>query len=180
MVKGSGSADKAGISPFRRSARARSRVEPNIAGVAVALYLGGPGNLLDVDGALVAWRLPMRINAGAALKVRNDEVSNARPASTLTRNWPALGPGVFSAASSLLSVCLQRRAGQLHRRPMEGAFGLPKDRTRLFVRAGGIVIFADFGHRPGSRDHRAFMAMPTCSGLWVIVANIGELPACCG
>lgn len=186
VVKGSGSADKAGISPFQALCTSlASRVGTgNIAGVAVALYLGGPGAIFWMwMVALVGMATAYAESTLAQLyKVRNDEGQyRGGPAFYIARGLGQRWAGGVFSVCLILAFGLVFNAVQANSiaDAMEGAFGLPKIATGVFVAAlAGIVIFG--GIRSIARVAGIivpFMAIAyLLMALWVMVANIGELP----
>jgi AGCS family alanine or glycine:cation symporter len=184
------STDKSGITPFQALCTSlASRVGTgNIAGVAVALVLGGPGAIFWMwVVAFVGMATAFSESTLAQLyKVKDTSDTNAvyrgGPAFYIARGlgMPWLG-AVFSVCL-ILSFGLVFNAVQANSiaDAMEGAFGLPKLATGLFLAAlTAVVIFG------GIRQIAAVAekVVPLMAGIYLLVAilvvlmNITEVPA---
>ena len=182
--------DKEGISPFQALCTSlASRVGTgNIAGVAVALTLGGPGAIFWMwMVALVGMATAYSESTLAQLyKVHgpagSEGIYRGGPAFYIARGLglPWLG-GVFSACL-ILSFGLIFNAVQANSiaDAMVGAFGIPKLGTGLVVAAvAGVVIFG--GIHQIARV--AELVVPVMAGIYLLVAlivlvlNVGEVPA---
>jgi AGCS family alanine or glycine:cation symporter len=148
-VRASNSADKSGITPFQALCTSlASRVGTgNIAGVAVALYLGGPGAIFWMwMVALVGMATAYAESTLAQLyKVKNDEGQyRGGPAFYIARGLGASWAGAIFSVCLILAFGLVFNAVQANSiaDAMEGAFGLPKLATGIAVAAiSGVVIF---------------------------------------
>lgn len=182
--------DRQGISPFQALCTSlASRVGTgNIAGVAVALVLGGPGAIFWMwVVAFVGMATAYAESTLAQLyKVRDttdtDAVYRGGPAFYIARGLglPWLG-GVFSVCL-ILSFGLVFNAVQANSiaDAMEGAFGLPKIATGL-----GLAVLAALVIFGGIRQIAtvAGYIVPFMAGIYLLVAilvvilNISEVPA---
>lgn len=184
------SEDRQGISPFQALCTSlASRVGTgNIAGVAVALVLGGPGAIFWMwVVAFVGMATAYAESTLAQLyKVKDkgdaDAIYRGGPAFYIARGlgMPWLG-AVFSVCL-IISFGLVFNAVQANSvaDAMEGAFGLPKLTTGLILAAlTAVVIFG--GIRQIARV--AEYIVPFMAGLYLLVAlivvvmNISEVPA---
>ncbi|WP_439817506.1 alanine/glycine:cation symporter family protein [Zavarzinia sp. CC-PAN008] len=179
--------DRSGITPFQALCTSlASRVGTgNLAGVAVALYLGGPGAIFWMwVVALVGMATAYAESTLAQLyKTRNDEGQyRGGPAFYIARGLglPWLG-GVFSVCL-ILAFGLVFNAVQSNSiaDAVQGAFGVPKLWTGIAVAAlAGIVIFG--GIRQIARVAEIivpFMAVAyLLMALYVVIVNIGQVPA---
>ncbi|MCC2613018.1 alanine/glycine:cation symporter family protein [Neorhizobium petrolearium] len=143
------SEDKAGISPFQAlTVSLASRVGTgNLAGVAVALYLGGPGATFWMwMVALVGMATAYSESALAQLyKVKNEEgMYRGGPAFYIARGLGAPWAGVIFSICLILSFGLVFNAVQANSiaDAMQGAFGLPKVGVGIGLAIlSGVVIF---------------------------------------
>lgn len=185
-IRGSRASDKEGISPFQALCTSlASRVGTgNLAGVAVALYLGGPGAIFWMwMVAFVGMATAYSESTLAQLfKVRNENGQfRGGPAFYIAR-----GLGVPWAAA-LFSVCLILSFGLIFNAvqansissAVEAAFGIPKLAIGLGIAVlAGVVIFG--GIRGIARF--AEWVVPFMAGAYVLVAlivmamNIAEVP----
>lgn len=189
-VRGSNTADKSGITPFQALCTSlASRVGTgNIAGVAVALYLGGPGAIFWMwMVALVGMATAYAESTLAQLyKVRNDEGQyRGGPAFYIARGLGASWAGAIFSVCLILAFGLVFNAVQANSiaDAMEGAFGLPKLVTGIAVAAiSGVVIFG--GIRQIAKVAEIvvpFMAIVyLLMALYVLVVHIGEIPGVIG
>ncbi len=190
VLKGSATEDKAGISPFQAlTVSLASRVGTgNIAGVAVALYLGGPGAIFWMwMVALVGMATAYSESALAQLyKVKNAEgMYRGGPAFYIARGLRAPWAGGMFSVCLILSFGLVFNAVQANSiaDAMEGAFGLPKIGVGVVVAVlAGIVIFG--GIRQIARV--AEFIVPFMAGayllaaIYVLIINWLEVPAVLG
>ena len=185
-IKGARQSDDSGISPFQALCTSlASRVGTgNLAGVAVALYLGGAGAIFWMwMVALVGMATAYAESSLAQLyKVRDGEGQyRGGPAFYIARGLKApWAGGVFSVAL-ILSFGLVFNAVQANSiaDAMQGAFGFPKLWTGVAIAAlAGLVIFG------GLRSIVRFaeLVVPVMAGLYVLMAlavlamNITEVP----
>ena len=190
VLKGGTSEDAAGISPIQAlTVSLASRVGTgNIAGVAVALYLGGPGAIFWMwMVALVGMATAYSESALAQLyKVKNAEGRyRGGPAFYIARGLRAPWAGAAFSICLILSFGLVFNAVQANSiaDAMEGAFGLPKLGVGIFVAIlAAVVIFG--GIRQIARV--AELVVPLMAGayllttLYVLVINWSEIPAVFG
>jgi AGCS family alanine or glycine:cation symporter len=186
VLKGSSSEDKAGISPFQAlTVSLASRVGTgNIAGVAVALYLGGPGATFWMwMVALVGMATAYSESALAQLyKVRNPEgMYRGGPAFYIARGLKAPWAGALFSVCLILSFGLVFNAVQANSiaDAVEVAFGVPKLGVGIGVAVlSGIVIFG--GIKQIARV--AELVVPFMAGayllmaIFVLVQNWSEVP----
>ena len=186
VIKSAPETDKAGITPFQAlTVSLASRVGTgNLAGVAVALYLGGAGAifwmwLVALLGMATAYA---ESTLAQLYKVRNQDGDyRGGPAFYIARglksNWAA---ALFSIAL-ILSFGLVFNAVQSNSiaGAVEGAFGVPKVVTGLGLAAlAGVVIF---GGIPQIARFASYV-VPIMAGLYlllglvVLVLNIDEVP----
>src|SRR5690606_11296780 len=145
----SGETDKAGITPFQAlTVSLASRVGTgNLAGVAVALYLGGPGAIFWMwMVALVGLATAYAESTLAQLyKVRNEDGDyRGGPAFYIARGLGAPWAGAVFSVALILSFGLVFNAVQANSiaDAVEGAFGVSKIVTGLVVAViSGVVIF---------------------------------------
>ncbi|CAD7022921.1 alanine:cation symporter family protein [Pseudorhizobium endolithicum] len=190
VLRGSPTEDKAGISPFQAlTVSLASRVGTgNIAGVAVALYLGGPGAIFWMwMVALLGMATAYSESALAQLyKVKNAEgMYRGGPAFYIARGLRAPWAGGIFSVCLILSFGLVFNAVQANSiaDAMEGAFGVPKLGVGLVVALlAGIVIFG--GIRQIARV--AEFIVPFMAGayllaaIYVLIINWSEVPAILG
>jgi len=186
-------ADRQGISPFQALCTSlASRVGTgNIAGVAVALVLGGPGAIFWMwMVALVGMATAYSESTLAQLyKVKDSSdaggVYRGGPAFYIARGLglPWLG-GVFSVCL-ILSFGLVFNAVQANSiaDAMEGAFGMPKLATGLAIAAlTGVVIFGGIRQIATVAEY----VVPFMAGIYLLVAitvvlmNLGAVPGMLG
>jgi alanine or glycine:cation symporter, AGCS family len=186
VIRGSRQTDASGITPFQAlTVSLASRVGTgNIAGVAVALYLGGPGAIFWMwMVALVGMATAYSESTLAQLfKVRNEEGQfRGGPAFYIARGLGAPWAAAIFSAALILSFGLVFNAVQANSiaGAVEGAFGLPKLVTGLVIAAlAGVVIFG--GIRQIAKV--AEIVVPFMAGIYlllavvVLVMNIGEVP----
>ncbi|MGW9230488.1 alanine/glycine:cation symporter family protein [Pseudorhizobium sp. NPDC055634] len=186
VLKGAPTEDKAGISPFQAlTVSLASRVGTgNIAGVAVALYLGGPGAIFWMwMVALVGMATAYSESALAQLyKIKNAEgMYRGGPAFYIARGLRAPWAGGIFSVCLILSFGLVFNAVQANSiaDAMEGAFGFPKLGVGIVVAIlSGIVIFG--GIRQIARV--AEFVVPFMAGaylltaIYVLITNWSEVP----
>jgi AGCS family alanine or glycine:cation symporter len=189
-VMGSRAGDSAGITPFQALCTSlASRVGTgNLAGVAVALYLGGPGAIFWMwVVALVGMATAYAESTLAQLyKTRNAEGEyRGGPAFYIARGLGAPWAGAVFSVCLILAFGLVFNAVQANSiaDAMQGAFGFDKLWVGVALAAlTGIVIFG--GIRQIARV--AEIIVPFMAGLYLLVAlyvvivNIGEVPAMLG
>jgi AGCS family alanine or glycine:cation symporter len=186
VIRGSRQTDAAGITPFQAlTVSLASRVGTgNIAGVAVALYLGGPGAIFWMwMVALVGMATAYSESTLAQLfKVKNAEGQyRGGPAFYIARGLGAPWAAAIFSVALILSFGLVFNAVQANSiaGAVEGAFGLPKLVTGLVIAAlAGVVIFG--GIRQIAKV--AEIVVPFMAGIYlllavvVLVMHIGEVP----
>lgn len=186
-VLGRGERDRAGITPFQALCTSlASRVGTgNIAGVAVAIHLGGPGAVFWMwMVALVGMATAYAESTLAQLyKTRNEDGEyRGGPAFYMARGLNAPWAGAIFSVCLILAFGLVFNAVQANSiaEAMEGAFGIPK----LWVGAAlavaaALVIFG--GIRQVARVAQVvvpFMALAyLLVALYVVVINASEVPA---
>ena len=185
-IRGSRASDRNGISPFQALCTSlASRVGTgNLAGVAVALYLGGAGAIFWMwMVALVGMATAYAESTLAQLyKVRDGKGQyRGGPAVYIAKGLNARWAGSIFAVCLILSFGLVFNAVQANSiaDAMEAAFGVPKILVGLVIAAlAGLVIFG--GLRSIARF--AELVVPYMAGLYVLVAlvimaiNITEVP----
>ncbi|QTL04290.1 alanine:cation symporter family protein [Aquabacter sp. L1I39] len=186
-VTGSSSTDKAGISPFQALCTSlASRVGTgNIAGVAVALYLGGPGSIFWMwMVALVGMATAYSESTLAQLyKVRNEEGQyRGGPAFYISRGLKSPWAGALFSVCLILSFGLIFNAVQANSiaDAVEGAFGLPKIATGIALAAlTGVIIFGGISTIARVAEIVVpFMAAGYVAvALYALIAHIGEVPS---
>ena len=181
--------DRQGISPFQALCTSlASRVGTgNIAGVAVALVLGGPGAIFWMwVVAFVGMATAYAESTLAQLyKVKDDSDADAiyrgGPAFYISRGLGMPWLGAIFSVCLILSFGLVFNAVQANSiaDAMEGAFGMPKLATGLILAAlTAVVIFG--GIRQIARV--AEYVVPFMAGIYLLVAlvvvamNISEVP----
>jgi len=186
VLKSGSSEDAAGISPFQAlTVSLASRVGTgNIAGVAVALYLGGPGAIFWMwMVALVGMATAYSESALAQLyKVKNAEgMYRGGPAFYIARGLRAPWAGGIFSVCLILSFGLVFNAVQANSiaDAMEGAFGVPKLAVGIVVAIlAGVVIFG--GIRQIARV--AEYVVPFMAGaylltaIYILITNWSEVP----
>ncbi|SEM76562.1 alanine/glycine:cation symporter family protein [Palleronia pelagia] len=176
-----------GISPFQAlTVSLASRVGTgNLAGVAVAIYLGGPGAIFWM------WMVALVGMATAYAESTLAQLYKVRNADEQYRGGPAfyMAKGIGSNAMGyVFSICLIVSFGLIFSAvqansisvAMEEAFAIPKLITGLVIAAlAGVVIFG--GIRTIARV--AERIIPAMAGIYIVVAliivfiNIAEVPA---
>ena len=149
VIRGSRGTDRAGISPFQAlTVSLASRVGTgNLAGVAVALYLGGPGAIFWMwMVALVGMATAYSESTLAQLYKVTDDNGQYRggPAFYIAKGLRAPWAGYIFSFCLILSFGLVFNAVQANSiaEAMDGAFGVPKLGTGLVLAAiAGIIIF---------------------------------------
>jgi alanine or glycine:cation symporter, AGCS family len=185
-IKGSRESDASGISPFQALATSlASRVGTgNLAGVAVALYLGGAGAIFWM------WMVALVGMATAYSESTLAQLYKIRDGEGQYRGGPAfyIAKGLNAPwAGSVFSICLIVSFGLVFNAvqansiadAMEGAFGFSKMWVGIVLAAGaGLVIFG--GIRSIARF--AEIIVPFMAGAYVLMAlvvmamNITEVP----
>jgi AGCS family alanine or glycine:cation symporter len=190
VIRGSRETDVAGITPFQAlTVSLASRVGTgNLAGVAVALYLGGPGAIFWMwMVALVGMATAYSESTLAQLfKVKNEEGQyRGGPAFYIARGLNAPWAAVIFSIALIISFGLVFNAVQANSiaSAVEGATGLPAIVTGIAVAAlTAVVIFG--GIRSVARV--AEVIVPFMAGIYLLLAvvvlilNIGEVPAMLG
>jgi AGCS family alanine or glycine:cation symporter len=185
-IRGSRESDVHGISPFQALCTSlASRVGTgNLAGVAVALYLGGAGAIFWMwMVALVGMATGYAESTLAQLyKVRDGKGQyRGGPAVYITKGLKAPWAGSIFAVCLIISFGLVFNAVQANSiaDAMQGAFGVPKLWVGVAVAVmAGVVIFG------GLRSIVRFaeLVVPLMAGLYVLIAlvimaiNITEVP----
>ena len=149
VIRGSRATDRAGISPFQAlTISLASRVGTgNLAGVAVALYLGGPGAIFWMwMVALVGMATAYSESTLAQLYKVTDDTGQYRggPAFYIAKGLKAPWAGMIFSVCLVLSFGLVFNAVQANSiaEAMEGAFSVPKLITGLVLALfAGIIIF---------------------------------------
>lgn len=186
VIKGSREADEAGITPFQAlTVSLASRVGTgNLAGVAVALYLGGPGAIFWMwMVALVGMATAYAESTLAQLyKVKNaDGQYRGGPAFYIARGLGSRWAAALFSVALLLSFGLVFNAVQANSiaGAVEGAFGVAPGVTGAVVAlVAGVVIF---GGIPQIARVASYV-VPVMAGLYlllaviVLVINITEVP----
>lgn len=189
-VIGSDRSDSSGITPFQALCTSlASRVGTgNLAGVAVALYLGGPGALFWMwMVALVGMATAYAESTLAQLyKVRNENGDyRGGPAFYIARGLQAPWAGAIFSVCLILAFGLVFNAVQANSiaDAFQGAFGFDKLWVGIALAAvTAVVIFG--GIKQIARV--AELVVPFMAGiylgvaLYVVVIHIGEVPAMLG
>lgn len=185
-VLGSREGDKSGITPFQALCTSlASRVGTgNLAGVAVALYLGGPGALFWMwMVALVGMATAYAESTLAQLyKTRNDEGDyRGGPAFYIAQGLKAPWAGVIFSVCLIIAFGLVFNAVQANSiaDAFQGAFGVDKLWVGVAVAAlTAVVIFG--GIKQIARVAELvvpFMAVIYLAvALFVVISHIGEVP----
>ncbi|MBB6307040.1 alanine/glycine:cation symporter family protein [Xanthobacter tagetidis] len=178
--------DKSGITPFQALCTSlASRVGTgNIAGVAVAMVLGGPGAIFWMwMVACVGMATAFAESTLAQLyKVKDDQGRyRGGPAFYISAGLKAPWAGAIFSVCLILSFGLVFNAVQANSiaDAMEGAFGLPKLATGLAVAAlSGVIIFGGIAAIARTAEIVVpFMAAGYVGlALYALVVNIGEVP----
>ena len=189
-VIGSGERDKDGISPFQAlTVSLASRVGTgNIAGVAVALYLGGPGAIFWMwMVALVGMATAYSESTLAQLYKTHgtDGTYRGGPAFYIARGLGLPWLGAIFSVCLIIAFGLVFNAVQANSiaDAFQGAFGVPKLGTGIAVAAlTGLVIFG--GVRQIARV--AEYVVPFMAGVYllaaiiVLIMNAGQVPGVLG
>ena len=175
-IRGSRDSDVHGISPFQALCTSlASRVGTgNLAGVAVALYLGGAGAIFWMwMGALVGMATGYAESTLAQLyKVRDGKGQyRGGPAVYITKGLKAPWAGSVFAVCLILSFGLVFNAVQANSiaDAMQGAFGVPKLWVGIVIAVlAGTVIFG------GLRSIVRFaeLVVPLMAGIYVLIALV--------
>jgi AGCS family alanine or glycine:cation symporter len=189
-VIGSGSTDRSGITPFQALCTSlASRVGTgNLAGVAVALYLGGAGAIFWM------WVVATLGMATALAESTLAQLYKTRDSAGQYRGGPAfyIQNGLGSRwAGVLFSICLIISFGLVFNAvqansiadAMEGAFGAPKLVTGFALAAlAGVIIFGGIRSIATVAEY----VVPFMAGAYLLVAlyvvamHITEVPAMLG
>ncbi len=189
-VLGSKENDRAGITPFQALCTSlASRVGTgNLAGVAVALYLGGPGAIFWMwVVALVGMATAYAESTLAQLyKIKNENGDyRGGPAFYIARGLNAPWAGVVFSVCLILAFGLVFNAVQANSiaDAVQGAFGIDK----LWVGIGlavltGVVIFGGIRSVAAVSQYVVpLMALVyLLVALYVVIVNIAEVPAMLG
>ena len=185
-VIGSKENDRAGITPFQALCTSlASRVGTgNLAGVAVALYLGGPGAIFWMwVVALVGMATAYAESTLAQLyKIKNENGDyRGGPAFYIARGLKAPWAGVLFSVCLILAFGLVFNAVQANSiaDAMQGAFGFDKLWVGIALAAlTGIVIFGGIRSVANVAQYVVpFMAaVYLLVALYVVIINIGEVP----
>ena len=184
------STDKSGITPFQALCTSlASRVGTgNIAGVAVALTLGGPGAIfwMWVVAALGMATAFAESTLAQLYKVK-DEQGRYRggPAFYIARGLKAPWAGVIFSVCLILSFGLVFNAVQANSiaEAMNGAFGIPKIGTGLFIAVlSGVIIFGGITAIARTAEIVVpFMALAYVAlALFALVTHLSAVPAMLG
>ncbi len=186
VIRGSRRTDKAGISPFQAlTVSLASRVGTgNIAGVAVALYLGGPGAIFWMwMVALVGMATAYSESTLAQLYKVTDDSGQYRggPAFYISKGLKAPWAGAIFSVCLIISFGLVFNAVQANSiaEAMEGAFGIPKLATGLAIAAiAGVIIFGGLRKIAAVAEFVVpFMAVTyLLIAVYVLIANITAVP----
>lgn len=187
VIRGSRAGDRSGISPFQAlTVSLASRVGTgNIAGVAVALYLGGPGAIFWMwMVALVGMATAYAESTLAQLyKVKDDEGQyRGGPAFYIARGLGAPWAGVVFSVCLILSFGLVFNAVQANSiaEAMAGAFGASSLVVGVALAVlAGIIIFG--GLRQIARVAEVLVPFMAAAylllAIWILIVNIAEVPA---
>jgi AGCS family alanine or glycine:cation symporter len=185
-VIGSKENDRAGITPFQALCTSlASRVGTgNLAGVAVALYLGGPGAIFWMwVVALVGMATAYAESTLAQLyKIKNENGDyRGGPAFYIAHGLKAPWAGVLFSVCLILAFGLVFNAVQANSiaDAMQGAFGFDKLWVGIALAAlTGIVIFGGIRSVATVAQYLVpFMAaVYLLVALYVVIINIGEVP----
>ncbi|MFS8037751.1 alanine/glycine:cation symporter family protein [Xanthobacter sp. AM11] len=182
--------DKSGITPFQALCTSlASRVGTgNIAGVAVAITLGGPGAIfwMWIVAALGMATAFAESTLAQLYKVKDDEGRyRGGPAFYIAAGLKAPWAGTIFAVCLILSFGLVFNAVQANSiaEAMEGAFGVPKLGTGLVIAAlSGIIIFGGISAIARTAEVVVpFMALAYVGlALFALVTHISVVPAMLG
>ncbi len=189
-VLGSKAGDRAGITPFQALCTSlASRVGTgNIAGVAVALTLGGPGAIfwMWVVAALGMATAFAESTLAQLFKVTDDEGRyRGGPSFYIAKGLGAPWAGGIFAACLILSFGLVFNAVQANSiaHAMEGAFDVPPLATGVVLAVlAGIIIFGGISAIAKTAEVVVpFMALAYVAlALYALVTHAGEVPAMLG
>ncbi len=182
--------DKSGITPFQALCTSlASRVGTgNIAGVAVALYIGGPGAIFWMwMVALVGMATAYAESTLAQLyKVRDGENQyRGGPAFYIARGLRAPWAGAVFSVCLILAFGLVFNAVQSNSiaESMEFAFGIPKIWIGIaLVILAGVVVFGGIHQIANVAQYLVplMAALYLLVAIFVIVTNAGAVPAAFG
>lgn len=186
VISGSRKGDKAGITPFQAlTVSLASRVGTgNLAGVAVALYLGGPGAIFWMwMVALVGMATAYAESTLAQLYKVTDDDGQYRggPAFYIAKGLKAPWAGVLFSLFLILSFGLVFNAVQANSiaEAMEGAVGVPKYMTGLVIAAlVGVIIFGGLRQIAAVAELVVpFMAVAyLLLAIYVLIVNFAAVP----
>ena len=186
VIRGARGTDRAGISPFQALAVSlASRVGTgNLAGVAVALYLGGPGAIFWMwMVALVGMATAYSESALAQLYKVTDDAGQYRggPAYYISKGLKAPWAGVIFSICLILSFGLVFNAVQANSiaEAMQGAFGVPKAAVGIVTAIiAGIIIFGGLRQIALVAEFVVpFMAISyLLLAIYVLVTHASEVP----
>ncbi|MFO1152918.1 MAG: sodium:alanine symporter family protein [Rhodospirillales bacterium] len=186
VIRGSRGTDRAGISPFQAlTISLASRVGTgNLAGVAVALYLGGPGAIFWMwMVALVGMATAYSESTLAQLYKVTDDTGQYRggPAFYIAKGLHAPWAGMIFSVCLILSFGLVFNAVQANSiaEAIEGAFGAPKLVTGLVLATiNGIIIFGGLRKIAKVAEYVVpFMAVGyLLLALYVLVTHLPQVP----
>ncbi|MDI4656902.1 alanine/glycine:cation symporter family protein [Xanthobacter autotrophicus] len=178
--------DKSGITPFQALCTSlASRVGTgNIAGVAVALTLGGPGAIfwMWVVAALGMATAFAESTLAQLYKVKDDQGRyRGGPAFYIARGLKAPWAGGVFSVCLILSFGLVFNAVQANSiaDAMQGAFGVPKLGTGLVIAAlSGVIIFGGIAAIARTAELVVpFMALAYVAlALYALVTHLGAVP----
>jgi AGCS family alanine or glycine:cation symporter len=187
VIRSAPETDKAGITPFQAlTVSLASRVGTgNLAGVAVALYLGGAGAIFWMwMVALVGMATAYAESTLAQLyKVKNqDGQYRGGPAFYIARGLNSNIAAALFSITLIVSFGLVFNAVQANAiaSAVQGAFGVPQIATGVVVAAiAGVVIFGGIPQIARVASYVVpFMAIAyVLIALVVLALNIGEVPA---
>lgn len=189
-VVGSSATDRAGITPFQALCTSlASRVGTgNLAGVAVALYLGGAGAIFWMwMVAILGMATAFAESTLAQLYKVKDSEGHYRggPAFYLWRGLKARWAGVLFSVCLIISFGLVFNAVQANSiaDAMQGAFGAPKLVTGVLIAAlAGVIIFGGITTIAKVAEYVVpFMALGYLAvAIYVVVIHAAEVPAMLG
>ncbi len=187
VIRSAPDTDRAGITPFQAlTVSLASRVGTgNLAGVAVALYLGGAGAIFWMWlVALVGMATAYAESTLAQLyKVKNDDGQyRGGPAFYIARGLKSNWAAVLFSIALIISFGLVFNAVQSNSiaGAMEAAFGLPKVATGVVL--AGLAAVVIFGGIPQIARFASYV-VPFMAGAYLVLAiavlalNITEVPA---
>ncbi len=190
VIRSSRQTDQAGISPFQAlTVSLASRVGTgNLAGVAVALYLGGPGAIFWMwMVALVGMATAYSESTLAQLYKVTDDAGQYRggPAFYISKGLRAPWAGAIFSVCLILSFGLVFNAVQANSiaEAMQGAFGVPKFAVGIAIAVvAGIIIFG--GLRQIARVAEfivPFMAVGyLLLAIYVVLTHLTQVPGVIG